>query len=575
MQAMDLTTVAGRRHVEPPRLIHLIRGDLDWLVMKCLEKDRTRRYETANALAADLQHHLNNEPIVACPPSRSYRFQKLIRRNKLAFAASSAVVTALVLGLGASTWMFFKEKQARQRAVAAEQEQERSRRQAEAAAAKSQQVSQFLRYTLQNVASATLRDRAVLQNILGTTVSRIGKELKQQPEVEAELSWAIGGTYEGLGNYADAERMYRKALAIYQKLLGSENPSVAYLLSHIANVAGCQGRDLESETLEREALAIWRKLKGEEDPHVADTLDRLAMVDLRRAQNASSPASQRLLTEAETLEREALRLRRKHFGDEGSRTAWSLGNLAMVLGAQRRQREAEPLIREALAIHRKLLGNENLTVAMWLINLGDALSWDGKYEEADPLFREGLAMRRRLLGDEHPDIAYALSHLATLLQRQGKAAETEKMEREALGIYRKLPDHQFKIITLGKLITALRDQGKWAEAESLARECLTIREKKAPDDWETFDASSMLGGSLLGQKKYAEAEPWLVSGYEGMKQREDKIPADSKRKVKENLQRLVQLYQATGQSEKAAEWSKKLAEFDKVEIEKKVAVPQP
>src|SRR6185503_10308603 len=99
MQAMDLTTVAKLRHVEPPRLIHLIRGDLDWLVMKCLEKDRTRRYETASALAMDLQRHLNDEPVVARPPGTFYRFQKLARRNKLAFGAVAAVATALVLGV--------------------------------------------------------------------------------------------------------------------------------------------------------------------------------------------------------------------------------------------------------------------------------------------------------------------------------------------------------------------------------------------------------------------------------------------------------------------------------------------
>src|SRR5258708_6966740 len=99
MTAIDLTTVAKHRHAEPPRLIHLVRGDLDWLVMKCLEKDRTRRYETANALAMDLQRHLNDEPVVACPPSRTYRFQKLVRRHKLAFAAGMAVLVALVAGL--------------------------------------------------------------------------------------------------------------------------------------------------------------------------------------------------------------------------------------------------------------------------------------------------------------------------------------------------------------------------------------------------------------------------------------------------------------------------------------------
>ena len=103
-----------------PNLVHQLKGDLDWIVMKCLEKDRTRRYETANGLASDLKRHLNNEPVLARPPSAAYKFQKAFRRNKLAFFAAGAVTVALVLGLGLSTWMFFKEREARRRAVAAE-----------------------------------------------------------------------------------------------------------------------------------------------------------------------------------------------------------------------------------------------------------------------------------------------------------------------------------------------------------------------------------------------------------------------------------------------------------------------
>ena len=124
-------------------------------------------------------------------------------------------------------------------------------------------------------------------------------------------------------------------------------------------------------------------------------------------------------------------------------------------------------------------------------------------------------------------------------------------------------------------VKALLEAGKFSEAEPLARECVALREKLIPDEWFTFNARSMLGACLLGQKKFAEAEPLLLSGYEGMKQREDKIPAESKRYVKETLQRLVQLYEATGQSQKAAEWNKKLAEFDQAEAEKKIAAPRP
>ncbi|MGO8699307.1 MAG: serine/threonine protein kinase [Limisphaerales bacterium] len=132
MVEADLTTTAKRRRVEAPRLVHFLQGDLDWIVMKALEKDRTRRFDTANALAADLQRFLNHEPVEARPPSSFYRFQKLVRRNRMAFAAVSGIVAALALGLAVSLNLYVKEKAALRRALQAEHEEAGLRKQAEA-----------------------------------------------------------------------------------------------------------------------------------------------------------------------------------------------------------------------------------------------------------------------------------------------------------------------------------------------------------------------------------------------------------------------------------------------------------
>jgi serine/threonine protein kinase len=123
LHGTELTRTASYRHTEPPKLRSQLSGDLDWIVMKALEKDRSRRYETANWLAMDIERHLNNEPVDARPPSQLYRFQKLVRRNKVTFVAVAAVIAALIVGLGTSTWLFLKERDARRRAVAAEQQQ--------------------------------------------------------------------------------------------------------------------------------------------------------------------------------------------------------------------------------------------------------------------------------------------------------------------------------------------------------------------------------------------------------------------------------------------------------------------
>src|SRR5437899_593520 len=216
LRGEELTTTAKRRGLEAPKLVNVLRGDLDWIAMKCLEKDRARRYETANGLASDIQRHLNNEPVVACPPSNLYRFQKLVRRNKLAFAAGAAVAAALVIGLAVALWQSVEKTCAYTRALAAEKA-------AQAEAAKSRQVAQFLKDMLNGVGPSVAvgRDTKLLREILDKTVVRIGKDLTNQPAVEAELRSTSGQVYLELAEFVKAEAMHREALTIRKKLLGN------------------------------------------------------------------------------------------------------------------------------------------------------------------------------------------------------------------------------------------------------------------------------------------------------------------------------------------------------------------
>jgi WD40 repeat protein/serine/threonine protein kinase len=186
MQAADLTAVARHRRVESPKLINLLKGDLDWIVMKTLEKDRARRYETANGLANDIQRQLNNEPVVARPPSNLYRFQKMVRRNKLAFVAASAVAIALILGLGLSTWQYVEKSKAYQRALLAEREQSRLREEAQ----KSQ------------ASEAQLRQQAE------ATGTRLSESLNKMELQRAEDLFAAGDSSTALAYLARVLRQY-------------------------------------------------------------------------------------------------------------------------------------------------------------------------------------------------------------------------------------------------------------------------------------------------------------------------------------------------------------------------------
>ena len=409
-------SIAAFRHTEPEKLGRQLRGDLDWIVLKSLEKDRNRRYETANGLAMDIQRYLDNEPIMARPPTSLYRFQKMVRRNKLAFAASGAVLAALVFGLGLSTWLFIQEREARQRAVAAEAAQTRLREEAETAraneatlrqqaeadektvcaeAAKSAQVAAFMKDMLKGVGPmvALGRDTKLLREILDQTAKRLG-DLHEQPAVEADLRSTLGDVYTDLGEYLSAESMHRQALEIREKLLGNEHPDVATSLNNLARVLGEQGKLAEAEAMQRKALAMRKKLLGDEHPDVAISLDYLA--DALQIQSE--------LTKAEPL-REALALQKKLLGNEHSDVARSLNLLAAILLRQGKLTEAEALFRESLAIKEKLLGNQHPYVANSLGEWANLLGKQGKLAEAETMYREALAMRKKLLGNEHQNVA--------------------------------------------------------------------------------------------------------------------------------------------------------------------------
>jgi serine/threonine protein kinase len=505
----DLTSIAKHRQAEPAKLTNLIRGDLDWIVMKALEKDRTRRYETANGLAADIQRHLQNEPVVARPPSNLYRFQKLIRRNKLAFVAVSAVTAALLMGLGLSTWMFFKEKEARQRAVAAEKAQTQLRQQAEAQeaktkteASKSQQVARFLQEMLNSVGPSVAlgRDTTMLREILEKTAERVDKDLKNQPEVEAELLSTIGSIYVKLGELEKAEVAAREALRLRQSIFGQTHELVAASQYELAVALSRRGRandTAEAEAAIRQSLAIRRKLFGNEHAEVAN-LQVLLAGTLRR---------QGKLAEAEMASREALVVRKKMFGHEHQTVAASLGNLGMVLRDQGKLSEAEAAIKEALAMQRKLEGNEAVDVSTSLRYLATVLLQQGKLSDAETTAREALRVTRKLYGNTNVYTTSAVIGLAEVLEQQKKLTEAETLYRERLEVARKTGDKTLLNQTTLKLNIMLRDQGKLAEAETLQREDLVLLRKKFGSENPAVLASlGQLGHLLRSQGRHAEAE---------------------------------------------------------------------
>jgi WD40 repeat protein len=303
-----------------------------------------------------------------------------------------------------------------------------------------------------------------------------------------------------------------------------------------------------------QAVAVWEQDLGLASVREANGLDRLN-ADERKAWQAlwaDVDAFQKRLpplnvAEAKPAGNETARL------DQIHRRAHELAGPSPKL--------AEPLFREALAGFREVAGPGSESVIDLSLDLAQVLDRIGRAGEAEPLLRRVLDELDVLHGGEHPHAIGAKMLLGLCLARQDKWAEAKPILRQMIDAYREQVGANDPRLagTLGNLGLELIGMGQWAQAEPYARECLAIREKTQPDEWSTFNARSILGGSLLGQKKFAEAEPLIVSGYEGLKAREARIPPAGKPRLEEAAERTVKLYEAWGKPEKAADWRARLA----------------
>jgi tetratricopeptide (TPR) repeat protein/tRNA A-37 threonylcarbamoyl transferase component Bud32 len=580
------------REQQPTRLSTIdaaLKGDCETIVLKALEKNRERRYQSAVELGQDIHRCLAGEAIVARPPSIVYQFRIFARRNKALFAATGAVFVALLGGLIVSTWLYLQTERARaetarerDRAVAAEVRAEHRRAEADA-------VTRFLSEMLASVdPDIALGSEVTVKQILDQASDEVDTAFPDQPSIEASLRATIGSTYRALGKYAAGERHLRAALRIRRRQWGEEHPDVAASLNNLAWLLLKKGDFAAAEPLYREALAMRRKLLDEDHPDLADSLNNLANLLIDKGDYAA----------AESLHREALAIREKLFGREHLTVSESLNNLASVLEYQDKRAEAEPLHRESLALRRTLLGDQHPRVATVLNNLGGLLRRKGDYAAAEPLLREALAIRRKALGTEHPAVATSLNNLALLLRAKGDTAAAEPLYREALAMRRKLLGNQHPRVAnilsnLGYLLQAKGDyaaaellyrealsiirevhgdehptvardlrylaatlvgQGDHAAAEPLLRQALAINRKIRPEDnLRRARVENSLGGCLVALGRYDEAEPLLLESYPKIKA----VKGDRDRSTHRAVERIVELYEGWDKPDKAAEWRAK------------------
>ena len=540
----DLTTTARHHGVEASRLVSLLRGDLDWIVMKCLEKDRTRRYETANGIAADLKRHLNNEAIVARPPSAAYRFQKSFRRNKLAFAAAGAVAAALLLGIIGSTSQAIRATHARREAEVAQANEARLRQQAEAneqtaktESARNAQTADFLIQMLDSGGKlgALGRDTALLREMMDQAEARMSKDLADNPVVEARLRGSLGWTYYTLGEYSRSEDSFRRCVELCRK--GWENNStnleaqvgLGQALHFLGLTLWHEGKLPEAEACQRESLAIARKQFGDRSAEAATPLTDLALVLLFQGKYA----------EAEGMYRESLATRQKLLGNGDKQVGWSLFGLGNTLAAEGRFAEGESFIRKAQVIFQNQNGPKHPNVALMLASLGTVLQDEGKLPEAESSLREALAIQKELLPKNHTDTLNSVIDLAGVLEQQGKLDEAVALYRQSADVGRGSAQ-----ASLGKLYASGRGVPKdLTEAAKWYRQAM----EKIRADADNGNAEAIIGlARLLATCDVADLRdgPRAVSYGE-------KVVAATDRKDPDALGALAAAYSETGQFDKA------------------------
>jgi serine/threonine protein kinase/tetratricopeptide (TPR) repeat protein len=528
--------VAESRQTDVAHLRRALQGDLDWIVLKAMAKDRQRRYETANGLALDLERHLRDEPVTARPPSAAYRAGKFTRRHRAAVAFVAALAVTLVV--------FAVATALQSRRVV------RERDRAEAEAKKAAAVSQFLQETLGAADPwQSGRDQSV-REALRAAAEKVEASFKDQPLVAAAVRRTIGLTYIGLGRYGEAEPLLRSALEVRTRERGPDHPEVAESLGDLSLVEERLSRFDESVALARQALAIRQKAGGEGAASAARASRRLGVALFFKGEYAES---ERLLRDAleiqsksptadaieragalsdlaqtlgsgrqdapaaEKLLREALDIRRAKQGPDHPQTALALNDLAVSRFQQQDYQEAEALFREALAADEKSLGREHPETAAALENLGGVLLRTARYDEALALLDRVLAARKKGLGEDDLQVVRTLHNIAVVQTNAGRVAEAEATFAAVLPRMKALqgPDHPEVAQALASWAKLKMDEKDYEAAERLFRQSLGLRLAKLGEDHLAVATGRVkLASVLVLRGRFAEAEPLLEKAHE-------------------------------------------------------------
>jgi len=579
------TDVAHKRRAEPQELARQLQGELDSIALKALEKERSRRYASASEFAADIRRYLNNEPVLAVPPSLAYRARKFSRRHRAGLLMLSASVLVLVVASGISI---------RQSIVARRQ---RDRADAEAATAKA--VNEFLQNDLLSQADPTAQSGTEsapdpdlkARTLLNRAAAHVSKRFAGQPLIESQIQDTIGHAYYGLGLYADAEQHQRRAYELSAANRGPNAPETLDLLMNLSGTLRDLNKFSDAVTMAKTAFEAETRILGPEDPKTVVAMQNLGALYLFTNQQA----------EAEPLLKKALEIQARRNGYDNIDTLNTSDSLAQLYIDQSRYAEASVVLAKGLDSYRRVFGPDHPFTSREMFGLGKVLQGKGDYAEAEKVFTEALAIDQRTRGKRHPDTLVAAERLGRTQVDAGKFDEGIFLLENTLGDFREtLGPGSLDTLTcelflgvgydargdrvraeqalrtalqglqaLGKdqedratlaaefLGVNLVEQRKYSQAEPILRQALTYRDKGDKDDWQLYRAQALLGAALSGLKQYPDAEKLLLSGQLGLEQRVSRMPADQKKWVHFSTEQMVVLYSGWGKPDEAEQWRRK------------------
>jgi serine/threonine protein kinase/tetratricopeptide (TPR) repeat protein len=547
-------SVSAQRGSDPRRLSRTVRGELDWIVMRCLEKDRTRRYETANALVRDVQRYLANEPIEACPPSTAYRLRKLVRRHRGAMVAASLLLVTLVGGIIGTTWGFVRAERRlaqneRNNALLASilegiDPNPDKRRAASLRVALGRQLEQGASQ-LEGDSVADAVAAATLQDTLGCTLRNLGypeKAIVPLRSAHATLTAELGPEDDRTirvandlaVSYLHASRpelavpLLESVAQFHRQRLGEAHEDVLIHMGNLGDAYALAGRLDEAVPLLERTLEAQRSARGLDDLHTLAVAMNLARAYRKQDRYAESIS----------LGKEALRQHLQRHGPDHRQTIVCRSRLADAYLASKDHGKAVQLYDEALIALSNLLGPDAPETFLAMTQLARAcLELDDRKSQAVPLLKSALAGQRRELGEEHPETVRTMAKLGAALCRSGAAAEAVGVLQDALQltILMRGADHADTLVGQHNLACAYRDAGMSSKAIAQFKKALAGHEKH-------------LGGH---HPFTLDCRANFVQAYRAAGHADEATPL---------IEQLVASYEAIGNDAEATKWKKELPE---------------